>query len=534
MATKTLPGLIALAALAAAAFLPSGQAAAQSGCPAIQTGAVLTAGQWNNCFALKQDALGYAPLNQAGGTMTGLLITVASAPASAGLRLPPGTAPGTPVNGDLWTTSAGMFVRVAGVTVGPLGQSLTIGSAGCFMSNATGGSAIPLCGTLTSGLDQAVGTAPGSLVMRGASVWAALTPGAVGGPLVSQGPGSPLVYGTRSGNTAAYATVSGAFVNGHCLQVDASGNIVDAGGACTTGGGGGTVTSGTINQLAFYASTGTVISGLAAAVSIAQGGTACSVASGTCLDNVTGFSGTGHVVRTGAGAYAFRTLTGTASHLAVTNGSGVAGNPTIDFATAVVFASGFGSFTFDVNTLILRDPSDTTKKGQFDASAIATGQTRSYKLPNANGTIAISASAGILLDATTGDISPDTATASDIWANTPNKIIKAGGLNGAGVLVGLTDAATIAVNMATGINFVVQIAGNRTLGAPTGTQVGRSGCIYLQQDATGNRTLAYNAVWKFAQGIPPVLSTTPFAVDVLCYQVNASSYIVGTMILGVQ
>lgn len=39
------------------------EAKAQSGCPQIVTGAVLTAAQWNNCFARKQDYLGYVPLN---------------------------------------------------------------------------------------------------------------------------------------------------------------------------------------------------------------------------------------------------------------------------------------------------------------------------------------------------------------------------------------------------------------------------------------------------------------------------------------
>lgn len=38
-------------------------AKAQSGCPQIVTGAVLTAAQWNNCFTRKSDYLGYVPLN---------------------------------------------------------------------------------------------------------------------------------------------------------------------------------------------------------------------------------------------------------------------------------------------------------------------------------------------------------------------------------------------------------------------------------------------------------------------------------------
>lgn len=50
----------------------------------------------------------------------GLVQTAASATGSAGLNLPHGAAPSAPVNGDLWTTTAGLFVRINGVTVGPL------------------------------------------------------------------------------------------------------------------------------------------------------------------------------------------------------------------------------------------------------------------------------------------------------------------------------------------------------------------------------------------------------------------------------
>jgi hypothetical protein len=39
---------------------------------------------------------------------------------SAPVNIPHGTAPSSPVNGDMWTTTAGLFVRVNGVTVGPL------------------------------------------------------------------------------------------------------------------------------------------------------------------------------------------------------------------------------------------------------------------------------------------------------------------------------------------------------------------------------------------------------------------------------
>jgi hypothetical protein len=46
----------------------------------------------------------------------GLVLTAASAVGGAGLNLPHGAAPTTPVNGDIWTTTAGVFAYVNGVT----------------------------------------------------------------------------------------------------------------------------------------------------------------------------------------------------------------------------------------------------------------------------------------------------------------------------------------------------------------------------------------------------------------------------------
>jgi len=62
---------------------------------------------------------GYLPI--VGGTLAGLVVTVTPTAASAGFRLPHGTAPSSPTDGDVWTTTAGLYVRVNGATVGPLG-----------------------------------------------------------------------------------------------------------------------------------------------------------------------------------------------------------------------------------------------------------------------------------------------------------------------------------------------------------------------------------------------------------------------------
>lgn len=60
------------------------------------------------------------PTQATSQTLAGPLITVASATGAAGFNLPQGSAPSVPSNGDLWTTSAGLYARINGTTVGPL------------------------------------------------------------------------------------------------------------------------------------------------------------------------------------------------------------------------------------------------------------------------------------------------------------------------------------------------------------------------------------------------------------------------------
>lgn len=48
------------------------------------------------------------------------LITPAGTTGVSSLRIPHGAAPTSPVNGDMWTTTSGLFIRINGATVGPL------------------------------------------------------------------------------------------------------------------------------------------------------------------------------------------------------------------------------------------------------------------------------------------------------------------------------------------------------------------------------------------------------------------------------
>jgi hypothetical protein len=57
------------------------------------------------------------------GIVDGKLTAAASTASFAGFNLPQGTAPASPADGDLWTTTTGVYARISGVTVGPLSST---------------------------------------------------------------------------------------------------------------------------------------------------------------------------------------------------------------------------------------------------------------------------------------------------------------------------------------------------------------------------------------------------------------------------
>jgi hypothetical protein len=105
--------------------------------PPMRQGLVPTIGQWNNYFSQKQDVLGFTPVNKAGDLMLGKLTAFASTAASASFNIAQGVAPTTPQNGDMWITSAGLFLYSGGATTGPIaaGQGNPGGSTGQLQVN---------------------------------------------------------------------------------------------------------------------------------------------------------------------------------------------------------------------------------------------------------------------------------------------------------------------------------------------------------------------------------------------------------------
>lgn len=142
--------------------------------------------------------------------------------------------------------------------------------SGTLLSGRLSGSYPNITGT---GVLAAGGTGSGFTIALGSStVTGALTVpnGGTGDttftanlPLIGNTTGA-IAQGTRTGNTTLFATSSGSPTNGNCASWN-NGNVIDAGGPCTTGGGGGTVSAGLINQIAYYAAGGTTVSGLTTA-----------------------------------------------------------------------------------------------------------------------------------------------------------------------------------------------------------------------------------------------------------------------------
>jgi hypothetical protein len=140
------------------------------------------------------------------------------------------------------------------------------------------------------------------------------------------------------------------------------------------------------------------------------------------------------------------------------------------------------------DTFTLADPADNTKKFRMDGVGITTGNTRVLTVQDSDLTVA-----GI-------NVAQEFSKTQNFNATT------------------LTDAATIAWDAAQNQVTKVTLDGNRTFGAPTNQVDGAVYVLTIIQDATtGGRTASFNAVFKFAGGSAPTLSTATSAKDVLVF-----------------
>ena len=173
----------------------------------------------------------------------------------------------------------------------------------------------------------------------------------------------------------------------------------------------------------------------------------------------------------------------------------------------------------------------TSANGFFICDGVSVHQTNAVGLglgTAANldfGTCATGIAAGNLVPASSSDIRyVQASVASSITAA---KTFTAPVI---GNVTSLTDAASIAIDMGVGNNFAFTLGGNRTLSAPTNATPGQTGYIYITQDGTGSRTLAFNNAYIFVSGTAPTISTAAGAKDLLVYNVKEATAITAVVV----
>jgi hypothetical protein len=161
------------------------------------------------------------------------------------------------------------------------------------------------------------------------------------------------------------------------------------------------------------------------------------------------------------------------------------------------------------------------------ATGVTANTTANAALPKAGG-----AMTGAITTNSTFD-GVDIATRDAVLTSTTNTANAAASLSAAqtftagqrGEITALTDASSIATNLALSNNFSVTLGGSRTLANPTNIVAGQSGSFFITQDGTGSRTLAYGSNFKFVGGTAPTLSTAAASVDRIDYIAKSSTII---------
>jgi hypothetical protein len=214
----------------------------------------------------------------------------------------------------------------------------------------------------------------------------------------------------------------------------------------------------------------------------------------------------------------------------------IAGSKIVAATTSVVGAVQLSDSTSTTSSVLAATP--TAVKAAYDLAAAA--------LPKSGGTVTgnleIGTAGSLTFEGATADAFETTIAVVDPTADRTITLPDATGTVALlsavqsysaaqrGTISALTDGATITADFAAANNFSVTLGGNRTLANPSNQTAGQSGCIWITQDGTGSRTLAYGSQWDFTGGTAPTLSTAAASVDCLVYAVQSSTKITATLI----
>lgn len=318
----------------------------------------------------------------------------------------------------------------------PLANLATIAN-NSVLSNISGGAAVPAANTLTAIIDSTISSTQGSILYRNASDWVALGPGTAG-------------YALRTAGAAA---------NPAWADI-------------------GLVNSGTANQLAYYAGTGTALSGNANAT-ISSGALTLGQA-GSVLGSVV-FSGN------------------------------TSGTVTVKPPAAA------GTTTFQL-------PGSNGTSGyvlQTDGAGVT-----SWVNPSSGGTVtSVTCGTGLTGGAitTSGTCAVDKATAANLEAGTSDKVLTADNIYDSEVTI--TYAASQTFDFNTFLNGRVTLTGDITSLTCSNIKASQSGTITLVQDGTGSHTMVagWCSQFRWSNGSRGVLSTAANAIDALFYTCISTS-----------
>jgi hypothetical protein len=276
----------------------------------------------------------------------GKVNTIASTTTNAGFNVPHGTAPSAPVNGDVWTTTGGLFYRINGATISPATLA-----GGTFTGKITTVAST----TATAGFRLPSGTAPTSPTQG--DIW---TVSGANGSIVFQG------NGTQTVATLGYSQTF-------------SGNNTFSGATSTFGN---STATGTINV-----ASGATISGSTKAVNVGTGGASGSTTTVNIGSAVSGATSTINLNGTvnapglanGVKAWANFNGTGTVAIRASANVSSITdngvGDYTMNFTTALADANyaaagfaGDAAFSIAVTTSSWGTYTQTTSAFRFKVS----------------------------------------------------------------------------------------------------------------------------------------------------------------------
>jgi hypothetical protein len=159
--------------------------------------------------------------------------------------------------------------------------------------------------------------------------------------------------------------------------------------------------------------------------------------------------------------------------------------------TDLVLAASGGS------AIVYYDPTDTRWRA-FSVSVVSSGE--------ANTASNVGTGAGLLFKQKTGvDLEFKRIAAG--YAVTVSNGTSDVTISRSTVVTTLTDGASIAVDADLGPNYMVTIAGNRTLSNPTNSAVGKELWVAVAQDGTGGRTLAFDTNFISADGYTTINAT---------------------------